>query len=217
MSSFYNPTQNFEVNSDLIVNHTIVDDDISDSAAIAVSKLASSAVTVTAGNGLSGGGSVTLGNAITLKGRVIQQVRASLSSFTTTATTIPFDDTIPQSSEGAQLVTLAITPTNASGVLVLEFSCMTSNDSVTPANNSFALFQDSGAGAINAMAVTSPIASPLVPVILRYYMVAGTTSSTTFKVRFGGDSGNASVNGTTARKFGGVALTTLTITEYEVF
>jgi len=51
-------------------------------------------------------------------------------------------------------------------------------------------------------------------IILEHWMTAGTTSETTFKIRAGGTSGNIEFNGNgTTRIYGGVANTSLTITE----
>lgn len=58
------------VTGDMIANGTIADADISSSASIATSKLAANSITVTAGTGLSGGGTVALGNTVSLTANV---------------------------------------------------------------------------------------------------------------------------------------------------
>lgn len=147
-----------------------------------------------------------------LSGSVIQMVNTLYTSTTSTATTIPFDDTIPTSSEGAELTTLAITPKNSSNLLridaVVTIAGNTLGDTVA-----IALFQDSNAASV---AVTwHMLASDYGTTLpLTFWMTAGTTSATTFKIRYGASSGTAYINsrgGT--RKYGGVSMTTITITE----
>lgn len=59
------------VTSDMIANGTIADADISSSAGIATSKLAANSITITAGSGLEGGGTVALGgDAVELTAKV---------------------------------------------------------------------------------------------------------------------------------------------------
>ena len=60
-------------------------------------------------------------------GILIQQVASVTTSFATHTTVMPADDTIPQNTEGAEILTRAITPTNASNILeIFMFICMSS-------------------------------------------------------------------------------------------
>lgn len=142
---------------------------------------------------------------------IIQQVNTSTSSYASTTTVIPSDDTIPQQTEGSELLTLAITPTNASNTLLIEFTgwghC--ASDTVF----SVALFQDSTADAIAAVGANN-LGNSVKAMSLRHFMTAGTTSSTTFKIRYGPSSAvTVSVNGAGGRYYGGVSSTVLSITE----
>jgi len=164
-------------------------------------------------------------------GGPVQQVRTSTAATTALATTIPGDNTIPQSSEGTQVFTLAITPTNSSSILVIEGVLQIPNISSTngKAGIGVALFQDSTAGALYACAFAnngdnSSISIGFTTAIhFKYYMTAGTTSSTTFKIRAGELSGgtyqsqscNLNSDSGNTRIFGGVALSTLLITEWK--
>ena len=58
-------------------------------------------------------------------------------------------------------------------------------------------------------------ANTALEVVLDYYMTAGTASATTFKVRLGmASAGTLTLNGISAgRKYGGVLISSLTITE----
>lgn len=145
--------------------------------------------------------------------KIVQIVNAPLTAWAKSTTTIPTDDTIPQNTEGTELMTLAITPKNVNNILLIEFSTFGYTGAATLI--SLALFQDTTAGALSAIWLlndTSKAGSGL----LRHVMVAGTTSATTFKIRFGNSSSTleADINGTTSRYFGGVAATLFTITEF---
>lgn len=156
---------------------------------------------------------VTSANA--LSGSVVQVVNTLNTSMTTIATAIPYDDTIPQNTEGGSVMSRSITPTNASNKLLIRATvCWSNNTGAT--YNTLALFQDSTA---NALACTTLLygASTNLPQIstLEYYMTAGTTSSTTFSLRLGDDGGNTiTINGVNgARKYGGALTSSMTITE----
>tara|TARA_R100001594_G_scaffold24358_1_gene47801 strand:- start:1252 stop:1509 length:258 start_codon:yes stop_codon:yes gene_type:complete len=81
-----------------------------------------------------------------------------------------------------------------------------------------ALFQDSTANALASASCgrqhTTNIAQSH---SFNHYMAAGTTSSTTFKVRIGADaSGTTTLNGVSgSRKHGGVMSSSITISEIE--
>jgi hypothetical protein len=129
---------------------------------------------------------------------------------------IPYDNSIPQNTEGNEYLTVSITPKSASNRLVIE--AMLDNVAHTVGNVQFilALFQDSTAGALAASATTAPTTGTRA--MLRHEMVAGTTSATTFKIRggLGSSSGtmylNADSSGT--RVFGGISAMRLRVTEY---
>jgi hypothetical protein len=155
-------------------------------------------------------------------GRIVQVVYASSGALITVTGTIPDDDTIPQKTEGTEVITCAITPTNASNILEITFT--TSGFCHADYINTIALFQDATANAVAAISFGSSSSYGGVPGqsnngILLYQMVAGTTSSTTFKIRMGnGNAGEIYINGTdgAARLYGGVASTVLKITEIKV-
>ena len=52
-------------------------------------------------------------------GKILQMVYVFTGAYATGSTTIPFDDTIPQITEGNEVMTLAITPTSASSKLLV--------------------------------------------------------------------------------------------------
>ena len=147
-------------------------------------------------------------------GAVVQVVNTQAGAVASGTTVIPLDDTIPQKTEGDEYVTRAITPTNSSSKLRIDV-VMNLEGSVA-AWITAALFQDSGNDALAASTFLNAFAgSGGGCVAFTHYMTAGTTSSTTFKVRAGLDrAGTTTFNGAgAARRFGGVMASSLTITE----
>ena len=134
-------------------------------------------------------------------------------SYTSHTTVIPLDDTIPQQTEGEQIITNVITPKDASNSLVIE--CSGYFGSSTNNTCTMALFQDATANALAATSETVAASNHVFSLNLRHEMLAGTTSATTFKIRIGPTSGTMYANGIgTGRIFGGLANVRLRITEY---
>ena len=155
-------------------------------------------------------------NKVNSKLNVVQFISASTSSVIGATTIIPYDDSIPQNTEGTEVLTLAITPKSATSTLEIVFTCAAEPDAVTANFYMLALFQDSTADALAAGVYTGSANHSLLG-ILRYIMTSGTTSSTTFKIRAGpSTAGSVYVNGTSAgaATMGGVQIALLTITEY---
>lgn len=150
-------------------------------------------------------------------GFAVQQVNALFSAVATGTTLIPSDDTIPQITEGTEFMTQAITPKSATNVLVIDALLFLSNSTTTPTVTA-ALFQDSTANALAAMSnLSSPIGTGTFHIRVRHIMTAGTTSSTTFRIRGGPDGASTTTfNGQGGvRRFGGITLSSITITEYK--
>jgi hypothetical protein len=143
-------------------------------------------------------------------------VTVASSAVATHSTALPTDDTIPQKTEGDELFTLAITPKATANRLVIDVHVLCST-AAAGRGIVAALFQDTTANALAATAQTSRAADQMEDISFQHEMAAGTTSSTTFKVRVGNDSGSMYINGIStgaARVFGGVASSRMTITEY---
>jgi hypothetical protein len=154
-------------------------------------------------------------NSINSKNQVIQFVSANIGTLIDCSTpTIPADDTIPQNTEGTEVLTLAITPIFSTSKLKIVFSGMFSCGNTTT-QCTIALFQDSTANALAANCFDLSVAIGSIG-LLQYVMTSGTTSSTTFKIRAGPASNNfyMSSQNTGAQIMGGVAANILTIEEY---
>lgn len=146
---------------------------------------------------------------------VVQTVSTQTGTVATGTTVMPYDDTIPQNTEGDQYMSLAITPRASTNKLRITVTVCGSL-SIPPGAIQMALFQDSVANALAAIPVHYGGANHSVVASFTHVMDAGTTSATTFKVRVGG-SGAATFtfNGSGGtRLLGGVSASSIVIQEY---
>lgn len=146
-------------------------------------------------------------------GDTIQVLRSASGAVATGATVVPYDDTIPQSGEGDQYFSQAITAASPVNVFDIDFLLQLGNAS----NNILvaSLYQDATANALASAAVVTGGFSPS-GCAGRHLMLAGTAVATTFKVRAGGNAAGTTVlNGATGgtRVYGGVMNSYLRITE----
>ena len=146
--------------------------------------------------------------------KVVQMVNTQTGEVATGTTTTPLDDTIPQNSEGDQYMSLAITPNNASNILVIEVVWFGASSAST--FNTVALFVGTTADALAAVSQVGTGSNTSIALPLTHKLVAGVTTELTFKVRVGPNSAaTITFNGREgARLFGGVASSSITITEY---
>jgi hypothetical protein len=155
----------------------------------------------------------TLAKARLPTGTVLQVVNTMNGAVATGTTTIPQDNTIPQITEGTEFMTLAITPTSTTSKLRIDVVV----NGAGSASNSWAtaLFQDSTANALAATNYNMGANNVVSYSGFTHFMTAGTTSSTTFRVRCGTvGAGTFTFNGQSAgRIFGGVIASSITITE----
>ncbi|MGD9539105.1 MAG: hypothetical protein AB7P52_17870 [Alphaproteobacteria bacterium] len=144
---------------------------------------------------------------------LVQRVYATYTDYASTTTQMPYDDTIPQITEGAETVTAAITPKSAANILrvTAHFGYFLSGTNVEAGA---ALFRDSIA---NAKAAVHASGSGAVPTqgSLFFEEAAGSTATTTYRLRLGPAgaqtmyfNGNAS-----GRRYGGVAAHRMIIDE----
>jgi len=148
---------------------------------------------------------------------ILQQVRTTFSTPGRTNSPIPQDNTVPQQTEGFELMTLSITPKSASSFLTISFEGALSNAGLFYFIVAF--FRDSGANAIAARQVEYFNAPDHRTFNTSFYVSSGSTATTTFKVRIGSvDVGNFvnynSIAGGSTPIFGGTHVCQLWITEY---
>lgn len=142
-------------------------------------------------------------------GKLVQEVRAKTSSVVTCSTNIPIDNTKPQSTEGTEVLSAAITPTSVSNFLVIEFvgwgSCPTNRIGCV------ALFQSGSTDAIATTAISLLDGANYVLAAATYIQAPG-TSSITISVRVGANSDTVYVNGnSTGNQIHGAAETSVLI------
>ena len=145
-----------------------------------------------------------------------QEVFYKTGSAVSGTTTIPWDDTIPQNTEGTEFLSLPIIPINANSRLVIDTQAIISTENAVGTVAFGALFQDSNANAISACwsyVSSGPIGNPL---RINHFMRSGTTNETTFKFRAGPESSmTITLNGRSgSRRLGGVANSYISIKEY---
>ena len=178
--------------------------------------------TLTAGANIS---IVNAANSITITGTgggggggVVQQVRTQSNAVISCTSVFPYDNTIPQITEGDEVMSVSITPTSASSVLGIEF--FSTAGVIASAVYSGALFQDGGADAIASQLILwcHSVTQENITCSFVYYLTAGTTEETTFMLRAGPWQLNRGIffNGDEFGnpKYGGTVYTNLAVTEY---
>lgn len=154
----------------------------------------------------------TLGAAAASAIKLVQIKSTSNNTETSDTTNIPYDDTIPQSGEGTEIVTLGITPVSTGNYLHFTFcanlSCSARQNLV------IALFKDSDTDATFATAVTVSSATDMVPLTWKCAVAAPSTSAQTWKIRVG----RATSSGTwyVGRSSSGAAFSTVNHTLFTI-
>jgi hypothetical protein len=149
-------------------------------------------------------------------GKVLQSVSVLSSALVTASSTdFPEDDTIPQNTEGTEVMTLAITPVSATSKLHIFVNAFGSHTGST--RTGIALFVDSTAGALAFSDSANAGATTMMNSSLNHVVTSASTDARTYKVRMAGmATGTLSFNGQSgARKFGGVASSSIIIMEIE--
>jgi len=145
-------------------------------------------------------------------GSVIQVANYTTGTWASGTTQIPFDNTVPQITEGTQFMSLAFTPKKANSKLKIEVVGTFTASSGT--DISMALFKDSDTNAIASTFVNCNIANTGRIMVFTKFIDAVDTSLHTFTVRAGAASAvTVYFNGYTAGLHGGSLASSITITE----
>ncbi|HXF89529.1 MAG TPA: hypothetical protein VNK48_14330 [Xanthobacteraceae bacterium] len=150
-----------------------------------------------------------------------QRAYAEYTANASLSATIPLDDTIPQNTEGTEIVTASITPSSSSNRVRITFTAFGVGASNGEQYGIAALFRDSVANALHATmtplrATGGGCTAIDVGGILAFSFehAPATTSSITYKVRVGPNTSTMRLNGkSSGRLFGGVAAATLVVEE----
>lgn len=148
-------------------------------------------------------------------GFCVQQVNTTTSAVATGTTLIPLDNTIPQSTEGDQYMSVSITPKATTNVLTIQVVALLSSSASN--HIQMALFQDATASALASAEMFQATSGAGMSIPLLHIMTAGTTSSTTFKIRAGGNNaGTTSFNGEAGTQIHSTSIkSAILITEYK--
>ena len=147
-------------------------------------------------------------------GKLLQYSTALSSTYDNTTSTLPYDNTTPQNSEGKEFITLIFTPVSASSTLKISVIAYLYNGNADV--YSVALFKDSGADAVMAFAGGSAgFGSVTMPVTGVYYEASGSTTARTYHMRYGTNgAGTAYINGNSGEaKFNGLMKSGIIIEE----
>ena len=144
----------------------------------------------------------------------VQEKTGTIATVLTTTTKIPQDDTIPQSTEGTEAVTVSITPKATTNKLLITVSIPVSF-SAGGAAGVIALFKDSDTSAIAVAPFGMADNGLMYTALLQHEMDAGSTSAITFKARIGSFfTGTLTINGVSgSRKYGGILKASITVVE----
>ena len=151
-------------------------------------------------------------------GVVVQVVHVKDSTGKSTTSAIPFDTSVPLITEGGLALTLAVTPTNASNILQIDWVGHMTNSNATQTLHMALFNTDLHATEAQSTAfATQSVANGYTNVTGQYRVAAGTTSPTTFTLRYGAQTGSTSqLNQSSSVVHWGVAATYMTITEIQV-
>jgi len=156
-------------------------------------------------------------------GTILQLVRAETTANTSGNTAIPRDNTIPQNTEGFEVLTCSITPVSALSKLYIVSTIYAGEASNGTNDLCAALFRDSTASAFAASyggIIDANAHETGAPLYTSAYINSNSTSTTTIKVRIGPSAAAGSIilniatgNVRTYPVLGGVYASSITIME----
>jgi hypothetical protein len=150
-------------------------------------------------------------NAKVADGAIVQVVQYSLAAHAGVTTVIPYDDTVPQSTEGHEMLVQSITPQSSTNKILARASVFLNPNSAS--THTLALFR--GTTCIFATAQSQTGQNYQATVSFEFLDSPATTSATTYSVRVGPSASAVYYfNGDSAgRKFGTTPKSTLTLME----
>lgn len=150
-----------------------------------------------------------------ISGRIEQFVEENSSTYGTTTATIPLDDTEPESGEGRRIFSATITPTYATGWLLIETEVNLASNTAG-VNAILALFNGTTTLATKAVLSSLPAINSMQTIGMRYILASTATVARAFHVNVGPEAaGTISINGQgVAHLFGTAINSYLRITEF---
>jgi hypothetical protein len=158
-------------------------------------------------------------------GNVIQESYTELTtSGATSSVNIPVDNTIPQNTEGAEILTCSITPKYTNSILFIESNIFLGESSNVSNGLVMALFRDTNTNAISTSYISSDFANSVFGATLTtgfLYLkardISNTVSPITYRIRVGGGNTNTAVrwNGVASQIFNGTLISYIKISEIQ--
>jgi hypothetical protein len=142
----------------------------------------------------------------------VQTKQASSAASTSTSDNIPFDTSVPQNSEGANIFSVSITPRNANSIIEIEGLLYISGSAGAGTELIWSLFLDNAASAIAAGTTELP-SNGAVALPLYFEHTASTTSEHIYALRYGAETGTARLNTAAGNTLGGVMRSWLRVKE----
>ena len=170
---------------------------------------------VTVAGTFTGGGSSGGGGSGGYATGVRQIVMAQTGTQASGTGTIPYDNTIPQITEGWEVLTCSITPQSATSTLYVCGIVNCSSSFAGAATVAMAIFRDATANSLGTSFVNCPFQYGNICIVGQVKVTSGSTSATTFRMRIGGNVGTTYANGQQAAGavFAGNSATTLVVME----
>jgi hypothetical protein len=144
---------------------------------------------------------------------LLQTQQTTLGTVLTGTTQMPYDNTIPQITEGIEVLSRSITPQSSNSILEIDFQIIIASDASE--RLAAALFK---VGTSNALicSFTYSLTNETKIITGKHRILSGSTSAQTFTIRAGGNqAGTRTINGTAGSQFyGGVLNTYIMIKEY---
>lgn len=148
-----------------------------------------------------------------LPGDIVQSLRTVTTTRQVCTGNIPIDNTIPQNTEGTSVYSVSFTPTAVHNIVTFDLDGVLSSDTVGTAVG-VAFFKDSNSSAFYASLWGNANANYYTPKHYYYASFFASTSTCTFSVRVGSQTGNSCWNGLVSGDYyGGVLASTFLISE----
>ena len=151
-------------------------------------------------------------------GNVVNQVHRRYSRQVTCATDLPLDATVPQVTEGDQIMAASIFPTKETNTLIIDISVLASGTAAADPLT-IALFVEGNASAVAISFTASAGTGYIEPMYIRYIMPVGARTRKNFTVRGGAAAGGGdfvlNATGSGVYLFSDSTCSSITITEVE--
>jgi len=154
-----------------------------------------------------------MGPDVALPGQIVQVASTTVGTLVSGTTQIPFDNTIPQISEGTQMITTTLSPSSGANLLLISHNGYYSLDT-TSSYVIACIFRDAVTNALGTGASVIQVGNDINLLSLDTSTLANSSASTTFRVRAGpGSAASIRMNGAPTALFGGSFASVLNVRE----